>query len=152
MYVKIKSGSVAQYPYTIGNLRRDNPNTSFPKDIPTTILSEYGVEAVTYLEQPSYVERTHFCNQNAAPTLVDGTWTTGWTVSKKSADETAEYDAEAATSVRAERDRLLAASDWWASSDLTMSAEQTAYRKALRDLPTHSNWPNLEGSDWPTKP
>ena len=96
MYVKIKSGSVDQYPYTIGNLRRDNPNTSFPKDIPTTILSEYGVEAVTYLEQPSYVERTHFCNQNAAPTLVDGTWTTGWTVSKKSADETAEYDAEAA--------------------------------------------------------
>ena len=108
MYVKIKSGSVDQYPYTIGNLRRDNPNTSFPKDIPTTILSEYGVEAVTYLEQPSYVERTHFCNQNAAPTLVDGTWTTGWTVSKKSTDETAEYDAEAATSVRAERDRLLA--------------------------------------------
>jgi len=28
----------------------------------------------------------------------------------------------------------------------------TTYRQALRDLPTHENWPNLEDADWPTKP
>jgi len=33
-----------------------------------------------------------------------------------------------------------------------MSAEMTTYRQALRDITTHSNWPNLEEGDWPTKP
>jgi len=33
-----------------------------------------------------------------------------------------------------------------------MTSAQTTYRTALRDLPTHSNWPHLEDDDWPTKP
>jgi hypothetical protein len=28
----------------------------------------------------------------------------------------------------------------------------TTYRQALRDLPSHTNWPNLADADWPTKP
>ena len=40
--------------------------------------------------------------------------------------------------LRLERDRRLADCDWWASSDRTMTAEQTAYRQALRDLPANS--------------
>ena len=32
--------------------------------------------------------------------------------------------------VRQVRDRLIAETDWWASSDLTMTSEQTAYRQA----------------------
>ena len=31
--------------------------------------------------------------------------------------------------LREERDRLIAETDWWASSDLTMTTEQTAYRR-----------------------
>jgi hypothetical protein len=53
---------------------------------------------------------------------------------------------------RSARDEKLAETDWWASSDLTMTAEQTAYRQALRDITSHANWPNLEEADWPTKP
>ena len=52
--------------------------------------------------------------------------------------------------LRAERDRLIAATDWWASSDLTMSAEQTAYRQALRDITATYN--SLDTVVWPTKP
>ena len=37
--------------------------------------------------------------------------------------------------LREERDRLIAETDWWASSDLTMTEEQTAYRQTLRDIP-----------------
>ena len=50
------------------------------------------------------------------------------------------------------RNQLLQETDWTANSDVTMSAKMKTYRKALRDLPTHKNWPNLESSDWPTKP
>ena len=50
------------------------------------------------------------------------------------------------------RDGLLQKTDWCGLSDHTMTDEQTAYRQALRDITTHTNWPDLADSDWPTKP
>jgi hypothetical protein len=79
-------------------------------------------------------------------------WVLTRTVVELTADEIAANDAEAAEANRKKRDDLIAATDWWASSDLTMTAEQTAYRQALRDITSHTNWPNLEEADWPTKP
>ena len=64
----------------------------------------------------------------------------------------ATLDANTAANHRATRDAKLAETDFYALSDVTMSSEMTTYRQALRDLPTHDNWPNLEDSDWPTKP
>lgn len=55
-----------------------------------------------------------------------------------------------AEEVRTERDTLLAETDWWASSDLTMTAEQTAYRQALRDVPSQEGFPDTV--TWPVKP
>ena len=54
--------------------------------------------------------------------------------------------------LRARRDMALAVTDWWAVSDRTMTAAETTYRQALRDITDHANWPNLSESDWPTKP
>lgn len=52
--------------------------------------------------------------------------------------------------LRAERDRLIAATDWWAGSDRTMTAAQTAYRQALRDITV--SYTSLDDVVWPTKP
>ena len=52
--------------------------------------------------------------------------------------------------LRAERDRRLAATDWWAVADRTMTAEQTAYRQALRDITV--SYTSLDDVVWPTKP
>ena len=54
------------------------------------------------------------------------------------------------TELRIKRDRLIAETDWWATSDRTMTAEQTAYRQALRDLPANTTDP--ENPVWPVKP
>ena len=61
--------------------------------------------------------------------------------------------------LREERDRLLASTDWRASSDLTLSDAWKNYRQALRDLPasaspTLNSDYNLDMSSvtWPTKP
>jgi predicted glycosyl hydrolase (DUF1957 family) len=48
------------------------------------------------------------------------------------------------------RDTLLAATDVWALSDRTMTAEQTAYRQALRDITDQAGFPT--DITWPTKP
>ena len=48
----------------------------------------------------------------------------------------------------------LAGSDWTQLPDVTLSDSEKSnyakYRQALRDITTHSNWPNLNDSDWPT--
>ncbi len=51
--------------------------------------------------------------------------------------------------VRATRDGLLAETDFYALSDVTMSSDMTTYRQALRDLPA-----NVDLSDitYPSKP
>ena len=45
--------------------------------------------------------------------------------------------------LREERNSKLSETDWWASSDLTMTQEQKDYRKALRDLPSTAS-PELD--------
>lgn len=52
--------------------------------------------------------------------------------------------------LREKRNQLLAKTDWWANSDVTMTDEQRAYRQALRDLPANTVDP--ENPVWPTKP
>ena len=52
--------------------------------------------------------------------------------------------------LREERNRRIADTDWWASSDLTMSAERTAYRQALRDIT--KTYSSLDDVVWPDKP
>ena len=52
--------------------------------------------------------------------------------------------------MRDERNDLLAATDWTANSDVTMTTEMTDYRQALRDVPTQAGWPTT--INWPTAP
>jgi len=52
--------------------------------------------------------------------------------------------------LREERNRRIAETDWWASSDLTMSAERTAYRQDLRDIT--KTYSSLDDVVWPDKP
>ena len=54
------------------------------------------------------------------------------------------------------RKEALQETDWTQLPDSPLTdskkTEWRTYRQALRDLPTHKNWPNLEELDWPTKP
>jgi len=55
-----------------------------------------------------------------------------------------------AVEVRKERDAKLAATDWRASSDVTLSSQWRTYRQSLRDVPTQAGFPN--SITWPTEP
>ena len=59
----------------------------------------------------------------------------------------------AMASLRRERNAKLAATDWRASSDLTLSAEWTTYRQALRDLTDGlTTEEQVNNVTWPTEP
>ena len=77
-------------------------------------------------------------------------WGVSWTtVSAKKAELDA---AEPLKLLREERDRRLAETDWWASTDLQseFSGARGDYRQALRDITTQYN--SLDTVVWPTKP
>ena len=55
--------------------------------------------------------------------------------------------------LRNERDRKLQETAYFALSDVSMSDDMTAYRKALRDLPASYNNSTVVGTiTWPSKP
>ena len=59
-------------------------------------------------------------------------------------------DAEPMRLLRLERNKLLAETDWWASSDLTITDAQKKYREDLRDITKAAT--SLDDVTWPTKP
>ena len=61
--------------------------------------------------------------------------------------------ARALADLRAKRNRLLAATDYYALSDVTMSDDMKTYRQNLRDLPAGKDTvEKCENATWPTKP
>ena len=61
--------------------------------------------------------------------------------------------ARALAEMRARRTRLLAQTDFYALSDVTMSSDMTTYRQALRDLPAGKDTvKKVNAATWPTKP
>lgn len=150
MFAKIVDGKVSKFPYTVGQLRRDNPNTSFPKVIPEGTMAAYGVFPVSELPAPSFDSWTHYIEYNPVPVLQDGKWVSVPTVYALTQDQIDIRDASLAEGVRAERDALLAATDWMALSDVTMSEAWATYRQALRDITSQEGFP--ASVDWPAKP
>lgn len=150
-YVKITDNSVAVYPYSIGQLRRDNSKTSFPKRVSPEILMTYGVYEVAFLEPPEINPRDQKIEQESKPSLVKGVWTLGWVVSNKTDEEVAEYDEEVAQNIRLERNNLLTASDWTQVVDAPVDqAAWAEYRQALRDITSQEGFPH--NVVWPVKP
>ena len=87
-------------------------------------------------------------NGTAIESADASTWGTTWAAVSAKKDEL--VAAEPMRLLREERNRRIAETDWWASSDLTMTAEQTAYRQALRDITDSAT--SLDDVTWPTKP
>ena len=64
-----------------------------------------------------------------------------------------EAPVRAFSGLRFERNEKLLETDFYGTSDLTMSDDMKAYRKALRDLPASYNNSTVVGTiTWPEKP
>ena len=152
MFVKVTNGEIDTYPYSVGKLRRDNPRVSFPRKISDEMLASYGVHDVKRLPSPEHDAETHFVEYGPVPVLQDGAWVYAPTVRELSVEQLAERSVSRAGEARVKRDGLLAATDYFALTDVTMDAAMTTYRQSLRDITAHENWPTLTDDDWPPKP
>ncbi len=155
---------------TVSQFKSEHPNTSFPKQITTEVLNSFGYDAV--LNGPAAtVTAPYGVSTRDGVEEISGQWFTKFIAGPVFTDTTdddgnvttaadneiaykARIDSEAAASVRVQRDKLIAESDWTQLTDCQLSdsvkAEWVTYRQALRDLPTASGFPHT--MTWPTKP
>lgn len=145
MFVKVTNGQASKYPYTLGELRRENPNISFPKVIPDGTLAEYGVYTVEPSTAPKFDNRTHLLLETVEN--IDGVWTQQWVQKELPTDR-------ASANVRRHRDQLLAETDWIVIKSYergeNIPAQWELYRQALRDITAQAGFPY--SVVWPTKP
>ena len=150
MYVFAPNQSVEKYPYSIGELRRDNPQVSFPKNPGSDVLAEYNVFPVADTQQPDFDPNTQRAEWGA-PIMDGNVWRHVWNVVALSDEEIATATETKAASVRAERNEKLAASDWTQVSDAPVDQSVwRVYRSALRDITTQYGFPWAVA--WPVEP
>jgi hypothetical protein len=151
MYVKAIDGVAVKYPYTQTDLVWDNPSTSFPMGgVPTSTLNEWDMFPVQPVAAPQFDAATHKLVERTP--LFDGqSWTQQWVVEALVQAEIDARNAQQAASVRAERNRRLAACDWTQLADAPVDDLAWAvYRQKLRDLPNQAGFPLT--IIWPVQP
>jgi hypothetical protein len=149
-----------------GEIRKMFPNTSFPRVWNEGVLNYLGIDPV--LESPApEVTRYQTANKSGVTQDANGNWVWAWTIgptfteytdeegiTHTAAEQEAAYvqriDDEQEASVRADRDRRLAATDWRFRSDLNPSDEWVEYCQALRDIPAQEGFP--WDITWPEEP
>jgi hypothetical protein len=150
-----------------GQWRKHYKNVSLPRTWTPATLEGLNLEPVIETPMPS-ASKFETVIRNGVTQDDNGKWVTAWEVVNMFTDTTengvtttkAEHeaahqtrlDADEAKNNRTKRDGLLAETDYFALTDVTMDAAMTTYRQALRDITAHENWPNLEDANWPTKP
>lgn len=150
MYVKVENNEIVKYPYSVEQFRADHTDKSFPSNLTDDMLSEYGVYPVGYDSAPTFDPATERLVVSTTPSLKDGSWVITKSKVQLTTDQATSYTNTQATKMRKLRNEKLEQTDWCALSDVTMSAEMTTYRQALRDVPAQEGFPHTV--TWPTKP
>jgi hypothetical protein len=125
IYVYAPNQTLVTFPYSIGDLQRDNSNTSFPRSPTEETLAAYDVFPIIEQLPPDYNPAIQNLNQTD-PILVNGQWLQTWQVS----DATVE---EIASRIRANADYL----GFW--GELIMSSVYTSIREqSMVSLPMNT--------------
>ena len=148
LLLKANGSTVEQYPYSLGMLRKENPNTSFPKQPSVSDMELFNVYPVTETF-PTVGDGQHLVKV-WTPTLSGDDWILDHQAVDLTSDDIAEATAVLAANAREQRDALLAATDFYALSDVVMTSEMTTYRSDLRDISDQENFPSA--ITWPTAP
>ncbi|MCP3878341.1 MAG: DUF4376 domain-containing protein [Sulfitobacter sp.] len=105
MRALIKDGAVAQFPYSVAQMKRDNPDVGFPPDFAPPFEAPNGTLVnVSQAEMPEAGIGQKIVGETT-PTLVDSEWVLGWSVEDMTPDELSADVAARRRAVDAERDR-----------------------------------------------
>lgn len=137
-----------QYPIAIEDIRKLNPNISYP-DLFNYIPEGYALVETSVF--PEYDSNTHSVKEGS-PICKDGKWKQTWiTTELTDKEKTIKLEAIKRQIINA-RNALLNLSDWTQLSDVSLSNINAwnTYRQQLRDITKQSDFPyNVV---WPKSP
>lgn len=87
MYIKLKNGKIDKYPYSLAELVKDNPNTSFPAEVTDVCAAGFEVYPVILVDKPQ-VDHTKTVIEET-PNLINGSWFQDYIVVDATAEEIA---------------------------------------------------------------
>jgi hypothetical protein len=172
-YAEVQGTTLIKYPYLFSDLQADNPDTNYGDNYDvaywfpmttTAIENGYTLELVIDQPAPTYDANTEICTQNAEPTLVEGVWVLGWTVSEMTPEQKAAHDAQVQAQNKTQASNLLTATDWTAIPSVADPAQSNpylanqaaflTYRSQLRQIAVNppttpvTAWPTIPVEDW----
>lgn len=148
MYLRIKNSEII-YPYSIQQLKIDEYNVSFPIELTSDILLEFGVYSVQQIPKPNDYTKNI---TEGTPQLIDGIYTQIWNQTDCTAEEISDKVSAKWDEIRETRKQILSETDWTVLPDSPVSAsidDWKTYRQSLRDITSQSNPFEIV---WPTQP
>ena len=146
MQIRIRSTGQVVYE---GGFRNLFPNTSLPQQLTEAIINGLGADVV--FEGPQAQPTRYQTAYADGVHQVNGKWYTKYSVADMDDEAKTALDAKQAESVRTERTKKLAETDWTQLTDAPVnSALWGTYRQALRDVTTQTGFP--WEVTWPTEP
>ena len=135
IYAIVEDGVIKRYPYTIDDLRRDNPTVSFPNTLSEEDLTTFNLVPYMETSQPLY-DKNVYVVERTDPVFENGRVVVRWQLSPR---------RDAADMIRRQRDKLLTDSDWTQMADSPLSDEVkellAQYRQVIRDVPNQEGFP-----------
>ena len=151
-YVQAQGDTFIRHIFDVEPTQWDADNYCYARRLTDEQIIHFGVHKKQIVTPPYHDPATQSLEEGPA-LLIDGVWTQNYIVSVLDADTSATKIGAQWNVIRAERNKLLADCDWWvtkaAETSTTISAEQHAYRQALRDITNQENPFNII---WPIAP
>jgi len=150
-YVQAQGDTFIRHIFDVEPTQWDADNYCYARRLTEEQVVHFGVHKKQIVTPPYHDAATQHLEEGPA-LLIDGVWTQNYIVTDLSADESAAKVGAQWTVIRAERNKLLAESDWTQLPDAPVDAAAWAtYRQALRDITTEANpfaivWPESPSS------
>lgn len=149
-YVKANNGQVQHYPYSVSQLRAENPNVSFPANPSDALLADYGVYPVTLVEAPQINQMTQSVSEGQ-PVYTAGQWRQTWVVRDATAQEIDDRVRSVVSQIKSERDRRTQQGGYpvdgkWYHSDTISRTQQIGLVMMGSNLPAGIQWKTMDGS------
>ena len=163
MYAKIQDNQVAKFPYTVQDLRDDNPDTGFGKDIPDEMWGRFGAVRVIVTGQPEHNPLTQKVIESTPAYISErDRWEQQWQIVSLDAEEIAAIEASMRNDNAARAKQALLDTDWCENPSvcntsftphLTNGDDYDAYRLILRAIVVNEpavveTWPARPNSVW----
>ena len=145
IYAEIKGTELIRYPYGFAELQNDNPYTNYGNNTDVTywfpqtktaIENGYTLAEVVFAIEPAYDQSNQVCAQNENPTLINGSWVLGWTVSEMTPEQKSQYNAKKIQENKQQAEQILSQTDWTQVADVPLLNKQefTDYRSVVRAI------------------